>query len=388
MSSNTLRTLGTAGLSLWLGVLLSCQKTSETPPKPAPPPEAPQVKFGVTVQKGPMDSVLLKDYAPESSLLVPETLVAKARFPVTDVHAHVYAETAAEVTEWVRTMDEVGIDRTIVLTDVVGAEFDRLVDLYLKPYPNRFQLYCGIDMTRIEAPDYPEQIVRELVRCYQKGARGVGEVSDKGWGFNGTSETPLPRAQRLHPDDLRLDGFWEKCAELKLPVNLHIADHPSCWKPLGPKQERTPDFQGFNLYDKDVPSYEELLAMRDHLLAKHPHTLVIACHFSNQGNDLATLAKALDRFPNLFVDVSARDYEIGRQPRNAARFLQKYRNRLLFGTDMGRMKSVYTGWWRLLETPDEFIPGRIWWRYYGLALPSDVLKSLYQDNARRLLNWR
>jgi predicted TIM-barrel fold metal-dependent hydrolase len=175
---------------------------------------------------------------------------------------------------------------------------------------------------------------------------------------------------------------------LRLPINLHIADHPSCWKPLGPRQERTPDFQSFNLYGKDVPSYEELLATRDRLLAKHPKTTFIACHFSNQGNDLASLGKTLDQFPNLMLDIAARDYEIGRQPRFATVFFKRYRDRLLFGTDMGRQQSMYVGWWRLLETADEYIPGRIWWRYYGLELPSDVLESVYQGNARRLLNWR
>jgi hypothetical protein len=33
------------------------------------------------------------------------------------------------------------------------------------------------------------------------------------------------------------------------------------------------------------------------------------------------------------------------------------------------------------------MPGRIWWRYYGLELPDELLKSLYRENALRLLNW-
>jgi len=368
-----------------------CQKLPETQAPPSGPAKQESkavVKYGVPVVSGPMDSILLKDYVPDSSLKVPETQVPKARFPAIDVHAHVYAATAAEVAEWVRTMDETGIETTIVLTDAFGAEFDRLADLYLKPYPGRFQLWCGLDTTDIGASDYPQRVVRELVRCYEKGARGVGELSDKGWGLGGSAKNPLPRDKRLHPDDPRLDLFWEKCAELKLPANLHIADHPSCWQPLGPHQERTPDFQTFNLYGKDVPSYEELLAARDRLLARHPNTRIVACHFSNQGNDLAVLSTVLDRFPNLFLDISARDYEIGRQPRAALKFMTRYKDRLLFGTDMGRAKDVYQGWWRLLETADEFMPGRIWWRYYGLELPAPLLQNIYRTNARRLLNWQ
>jgi predicted TIM-barrel fold metal-dependent hydrolase len=349
------------------------------------PPRPPrQVKFGVEVQPGPMDSLLLKDYNPSSSLVVPETFVPKARFPVIDVHAHTSMSdirSPQDVDAWVRTMDEVGVERTIILTDAVGREFDRQVALY-RNHLHRFQLWCGLDTTDIDAPDYPRRAVAELERCYRSGARGVGELSDKGWGLQ---RERLPRNRRLHVDDPRLDPFWNKCAELKLPVNIHIADHPSCWQPLGPRQERTPDFQHFNLYGKDVPSYEELLAMRDRLLARHPDVTFIFCHLSNQGNDTAALARLLDRFPNLYLDIAARDYELGRQPRTAARFLSRYRDRVLFGTDMGRNPAMYQGWWRLLETADEFIPGRIWWRYYGLELDADILKRLYRDNALRIL---
>jgi predicted TIM-barrel fold metal-dependent hydrolase len=344
-------------------------------------------KFGVQVRSGPMDSILLKDYAPASSLIVPTTEVTKARFPVIDVHAHSgqsAIRTPQDVADWVKTMDDVGIETTIVFTGAVGPSFDRQVELF-KPYGKRFQLWCSLDGANVDSPGYAERAVRELERCYRMGARGVGELTDKG---SGMQRGELPRAARLHPDDPRLDPFWKKCAELKLPVNLHIADHPSCWQPLGPNQERTPDFQHFNLHGKDVLSYEELIERRNKMLAKHPQTTFIACHLSNQGNNLAELAKSLDRFSNLYVDISARDYEIGRQPRAAARFLARYRNRVLFGTDMERAPSMYRGWWRLLETADEFIPGRIWWRYYGLELPPDVLEPLYRGNARRLLNWQ
>jgi predicted TIM-barrel fold metal-dependent hydrolase len=332
-----------------------------------------------------MEGISLKDYAPESSLIVPEHHPAKAKYPAIDVHAHVYATTPQEVAEWVRTMDETGVQTTVVLSGATGAQFDHLVELYLKPYPGRFILYCGLDTKDIKAPDYPQRAVAELERCYRKGARGVGEMSEKGSGY--ARGGPVPRAERLHPDDPRLAPFWQKCAELKIPVNIHMADHPSAWKPADNHQERSPRFQQYNQYGKDVPSYEEVLAMRDRLLDSQPKTVFIACHFSNQGNDMATLSKVLDKFPNLYVDLSARDYEIGREPRTAAKFLERYQDRVMFGTDQGREKTVYQAWWRLLETPDEYIPGPNWWRLYGLELPDQVLAKIYRDNAKRLLNW-
>jgi predicted TIM-barrel fold metal-dependent hydrolase len=347
----------------------------------------PATKFGVAVQPGPMDSILLKDYSPSSSLRVPETRIDKARFPVIDVHAHTnqaHIRTPKDVEDWLRTMDQVGIETTVVFTGATGDEFDRQAALF-KPYGKRFQVWCSLEGGDVTAPGWPERAAKELERCYRNGARGIGEITDKG---SGMQRGTVAKAHRLHPDDPRLDPVWQKAAELKIPANVHIADHPSCWQPLGPNQERTPDFQHFNLYGKDVLSYEALLAARDRMLKKHRQTTFIACHLANQGNDLEALAKVLDANSNLYLDISARDYEVGRQPRTAAKFLARYKDRVLFGTDMERDAAMYRSWWRLLESADEYLPGRIWWRYYGLELPSPVLESVYRDNAKRVLNWQ
>jgi uncharacterized protein len=342
---------------------------------------------------GPMNQVLLKDYDPLPSLVVPEHHLSKPKFPVIDVHLHPRARTPQEVAALVKSMDEAGVDVVVIMSGAVGKEFDQLASLYLKPYPNRFMLFCGIDTNNldIEAPDYPQKVAAELDRCYRNGARGVGEVTDKGRGFGaGTFVDPAAlkaRDKRLHVDDRRLDLFWQKCAELKMPVNIHIADHPSAWKPDDRHQERTPGFQVYNQHSLDVPSHGELISRFHTLLERHRKTTFVAVHFSNLGHDLAQLGRALDRFPNLNVDLSARDYEFGRQPFTAPVFFAKYKNRILYGSDREPQPEMWRAWWRILETRDEFIKGSSWWRLYGLGLPDDVLEPVYRGNARRLLNW-
>src|SRR5215472_10070868 len=139
---------------------------------------------GVNAAPGPMDSIALKDYAPVPSLIVPETFVPKAKYAAIDAHAHINAQTPEKIREWVRTMNETGVEMTVILTGAIGAEFDRLADLYLKPYPARFQLFCGIETRGFDKPDYAQRAVAELERCYRRGARGVGELTDKGMGFS------------------------------------------------------------------------------------------------------------------------------------------------------------------------------------------------------------
>ena len=133
---------------------------AQEPPKPV-------VKFGIPVAEGPMDSLRLKDYAPASSLVVPKTRVAKARFPVIDVHSHTSMsgiKTRADVDAWVKTMDEAGVDITVVFTEATGAEFDRQAALYLTAYPKRFQVWCGVDTKDLGSPDYPERAALELAQ--------------------------------------------------------------------------------------------------------------------------------------------------------------------------------------------------------------------------------
>ncbi|KAF5060701.1 Amidohydrolase [anaerobic digester metagenome] len=339
---------------------------------------------GVPSKAGPMDNILLKDYAPRSSIITQETFVEKAKFPSIDCHVHIEAKTPQEIDEWVKIMDEVGIETSVILTAATGDEFKKLVGLFIKAHPGRFQLYCGMDLTDTDNRNFSKRVVDELERCRESGACGVGEITDKGFGF--TKDKDLPKTRRLHPDDERLDTFWKKCGELKMPINLHMADHPSCWTPLDVFQERTPDYQLFNLYNTDALSYSELIERRNKTLEKHPETIFVACHLGNQGHDLATLSETMDRYPNLYLDTSARDYELGRTPRSSAKFLNKYKDRIVFGTDMGREKNMYRIHWRLLETGDEYIPGRVSWRYFGLELPEATLVALYRDTAKKIFN--
>ena len=67
--------------------------------------------------------VLLKDYHPASSLVVPVTHVQRARFPAIDFHAHsaFNGATREAVDQWVRMMDESGVETAIVYTDAIGA---------------------------------------------------------------------------------------------------------------------------------------------------------------------------------------------------------------------------------------------------------------------------
>jgi predicted TIM-barrel fold metal-dependent hydrolase len=325
--------------------------------------------------------ILLKDFKPVSLHKVPVTTVTKARHPAIDMHSHPWAKTPDEVDGWVKVMDAVGVERTVLLTHAHGEEFDRLVDLYSR-HPGRFDLWCGFDYTGYDGPGYGPAAVAELERCVRKGAKGVGEEGDKGLGMG------FGKAKGLHVDDVRLAPLFDRCADLGLPVNVHVADPIWMYQRMDETNDGMMNAVHWRLDDK--PGIVDLSGMIEKLertVRRHPRTTFVACHFANLDYDLDRLGSLLDRLPNLYADISARFAETAVVPRFAARFFSRYPDRLVYGTDMGGAAEMYRLTFRILETLDEHFYAPTFeyhWSYSGLGLEDRVLEKLYRANALRV----
>jgi predicted TIM-barrel fold metal-dependent hydrolase len=326
----------------------------------------------------PPDQILLKDFKPVSLHKVPITTVAKARYPVIDMHSHPWAKTPEEIERWVEVMDSVGIEKSVVLTMAHGAEFDTLVDLYSK-HPGRFELWCGFDYSGFDQPGFGPAAVAELERCVRKGARGVGEEGDKGKGAS------WGKAAGMHFDDPRMDPLFERCADLGIPVNVHVADPIWMYQKMDEKNDGLMNALNWRLDDQPgIVGHAGMIDVLERTVRRHPRTTFVACHFANLDYDLAHLGQLLDRLPNLYADISARYAETATIPRFAAQFIARHRDRLLYGTDMGSDPDMYRLTFRILETLDEHFYAPIFeyhWSYSGFGLEDATLKRLYRTNA-------
>jgi len=139
-----------------------------------------------------------------------------------------------------------------------------------------------------------------------------------------------------------------------------------------------------------IIGFDALMTSLENLVKQNPKTTFIACHFANLNHDLDRLGQMLDKYPNLYSDISARYAESATIPRAMQSFYTKYQDKLLYGTDMGLDPDMYRITFRILESNDEHFYGReistYHWAMNGFGLPKDILKKLYHANANKLVS--
>ena len=140
---------------------------------------------------------------------------------------------------------------------------------------------------------------------------------------------------------------------------------------------------------KDILNLEEMVATLENAVKKHPRTTFVACHFMNQTYDLDRLGKMFDKYPNLYADVSQREAYVAAIPRFAKQFMEKYADRLVYGTDQGYSLSMYRNTFHIWETLDEHFyawdVANTRWPLSGVGLSDATLKKFYRDNALKFL---
>ncbi len=330
------------------------------------------------------EELMLRDYDPRNIHVVHRTTIGEAAYPIVDMHSHPYASTDAGIRDWIKTMDKKNVAKTVVLTYTVGDEFDKLVELYGK-YDDRFELWCGIDFRGFDEPGWSAKAVAELERCHRMGARGVGEIHDKGMGLrSGTMRT-----EGLRVDDPKMRPVLQKLAELNMPINIHIAEPMWMYEPMDAHNDGLMNAYKWRI-DVDNPELHDhgtLIEGFERAVAANPNTTFIASHLLNCSHDLSILGELFDKYPNLYADNSARYGETATIPRHVQAFYEKYADRIVYGTDMGMDEDMYELTIRILETMDEHFYGGFsyHWPLYGFGLSAETLEKVYSGNARRLV---
>jgi predicted TIM-barrel fold metal-dependent hydrolase len=397
MTINRRQWLTTASAGSVGGMTLQGHEAEQGEPKPQPKP---------------LD---LSQYEPRSMLHVKETPVERARYPVIDIHTHLSFSkkvqngvslaperrflTSADSS--LPVMDACNLRALTNLTGGFGNGLVEAIQKFDKAHPGRFYTFTEPSYDRFLEADYPKLQARAMADAHSAGAKGLKILKTLGLYLRQNITT----GKLVKVDDARFDPMWDTCGQLGIPVAIHVSDPIAFFTPTDRFNERYEELNNhpdWSFYDHDFPSNAEILEARNRVFARHPNTQFIALHVGNFAEDLGNVSQNLDRFPNMSVDIAARIGELGRQPRTARKFFEKYQDRILFGTDATPHArefpqqiyddKLYQIYFRFLETDDEYfdyaparVPPQGRWRIYGISLPDEILKKVYVANAARLL---
>jgi predicted TIM-barrel fold metal-dependent hydrolase len=331
----------------------------------------------------------ITEYKPRSTLVVPEHPVPRPKYPVVDFHGHPRpAPTSVEnVRELVAAMDALNLQVMVQANPSSGQALVQQINAVREAgHADRFVFFASLNLNNV-GPGSGARIAAQLEEDVRAGAVGIGEIM-KGFGLS----TRKADGTRLEMDDPELDVVWQTAGRLGIPVFIHTAVPAEFFQPLDYNNERWLEMALYGdrrFFDRSrYPAFDDLMAERDRMIAKHPNTKWVVAHMSWYANDLGRLGELFDRFPNVYTELGAILYDLGRQPRFAREFFVKYQDRILFGKD-SFAPDEYPYYWRVFETADEYFDYyrdyHAFWKLYGMDLPDDVLRKVYYANALRII---
>ncbi len=332
----------------------------------------------------------LLDWEPISQMVVNTTEVIKPRFPVIDIHNHLRDLDRME--EYLEAMNEAGVWKVVSMDGRSADDFYKEhLQVSQRVSRERLLVFFTPDFSKIDEPDFGRNEAEKLEEAVRLGCRGMKIF--KSLGLNNRDQS----GELVPVDDPRIDPIWAKCGELGIPVIIHTSDPKAFFTPVDRYNERYDELGAhphWSFYGDEFPDKEELISQRNRVFEKHKNTIFIATHMANLPEELGRVSMWLEKYPNMYTDINARISELGRQPYTTRKFMIKYQDRILFGTDTRPDPVAYRVYYRFLETDDEYInsdpshhrQGR--WRIYGIYLPDEVLEKIYNKNALKLLGMR
>ncbi|MFE4663940.1 amidohydrolase family protein [Streptomyces sp. NPDC056716] len=341
----------------------------------------------------------LVEYEPVSRLSRRESRITRSAVPAIDAHNHLgrwLSETGdwmtPDVTALITLMNAHNVEAIVNLDGMWGDTLEENLDRYDRAHPGRFHTFCQLDWDLLARPGGDDELLDMLRDNVARGARGLKIWKTVGLKYRDES------GKLVLPNDARVVEAVRLAGELGIPVLIHTADPVAFFDPLDRHNERLDELlteKDWWFGDRDrFPPYEALLDALEELVMAAPSTRIVGAHVGSCAEDLDRLERLLRAAPHYSVDIGQRIAELGRQPRRTRALIERFPDRILFGTDIYPITGrQYEQHFRFLESLDEAfdyrpehpVPPQGRWTVSGLGLDGDVLEKLYRGNALRVL---
>ncbi len=276
----------------------------------------------------------------------------------------------------------------------------------VKAFPGRISWATTFSLKNFNNNGWHQEVIEYLKNSFSNGAVAVKVWKNIGFFLNDKN------GNLVMIDNPRFDPILDYLAKNHIPLIGHLGEHKNSWLPLekmtvkGNRDYARAHPEEHMYLHPERPSYEDYIKARDHMLEKHPDLTFIGAHLGSLEWSVDELAKRLDKFPNMAVDMAERvshlQYQALTNWQKVHDFFIKYQDRLLYGTDLrvnamdivnnnikepaDIKKHVHEVWsrhWKFFTTDEKMIVPKVQGEFKGLKLPSNVIDKIYFKNAEK-----
>lgn len=261
-------------------------------------------------------------------------------------------------------------------------------------FPHDFAFFGTFSVDSFGKPDFARATIDRINLCLEAGASGIKIWKNIGMVLKDSS------GKYVMIDNSAFTPVFVYLEENRIPVMGHLGEPRDCWLPQnemidpGAVSYFRENPQYYMYLHPDAPSYNAQIDSRDSILKRYPRLDFTGAHLASVEWDLDELAKSLDRFPSLKVDIAARMgpllYHTAKDREKVRNFMIKYQDRILYGTDFvvhddpdlkceDVKEKLEKGWrdqWIYFATDSVH-------QVKGLKLPREVIDKIYFKNAEQ-----
>jgi len=329
---------------------------------------------------------------------------------VKKIDAHVHLTEDAD-TAFVRQAEDDNfrlLNINVYATDGTPLEEQQDFALHeIRAFPGRVAYATAFSLKHFNDTGWSQEVTAWLERAFSLGAVAVKVWKNVGMELRDTS------GRLVMIDDPRFDTVLDFIAKKDITLIGHLGEHRNSWLPLnqmtvkGNRDYAAAHPREYMYLHPDRPSYATYIRARDHMLEKHPDLTFVGAHLGSLEWSVDELARRLDKYPNMAVDLAERishlQYQALTHWQKVHDFFIKYQDRLIYGTDMrigamdivnqhitgyeGLKKHAHEVWlrhWRFFTTGDTMTVPKVQGMFKGMKLPRQVVDKIYFNNA---LKW-
>ncbi|HEX8677370.1 MAG TPA: amidohydrolase family protein, partial [Segetibacter sp.] len=269
----------------------------------------------------------------------------------------------------------------------------------VKAFPEDILYATTFSVDSFNAEDWQQKTLDYLKASFQKGAIAVKVWKNIGMELKDRS------GKFVMIDNPAFDPIIDFIEKNNITLIGHLGEPRNAWLPVdqmtvsGDKNYFAAHPQYHMYLHPEYPSYEDQVNARDHMLEKHPNIRFVGAHLGSLEWNVDELAKRLDKFPNMAVDMAERishfQYQAVTNWQKVHDFFIKYQDRLIYATDEGVRananpaevsKSAHENWlrhWKFFTSSEKMKVPKVEKEFNGLKLPKPIVDKIYLKNAEK-----